>query len=106
MSPSARRRHTIFARATCSRRRCPARPIAAPARSRLSTATQGLRRPRIDMRDDGSNDGLDALVRQLPRDVSLPQDLWLEIEPQLAAEQTRSEERRVGKSVDQGCCGM
>src|SRR5688572_33134286 len=42
------------------------------------------------MRDDGSNDGLDALVRQLPRDVSLPQDLWLEIEPQLAAEQTAS----------------
>ena len=42
------------------------------------------------MRDDGSNDGLDALVRQLPRDVSPPQDLWLEIEPQLAAEQTAS----------------
>jgi hypothetical protein len=42
------------------------------------------------MHDDGSKDGLDALVRQLPRDVSPPADLWLEIEPRLADERSSS----------------
>ena len=42
------------------------------------------------MRDDGPTGEIDALARQLPRDVPLPADLWLEIERRLGAPQPES----------------
>jgi hypothetical protein len=42
------------------------------------------------MSDRGPTDEIDALARHLRRDVPLPADLWLEIEPRLAAAQSDS----------------
>lgn len=42
------------------------------------------------MRSDEPNDGFDALVGQLPRDASLPADLWPQIMARLATEHCAS----------------
>lgn len=42
------------------------------------------------MHNDGASDEIEALARQLPRDVPLPADLWVEIEPRLVAPQPES----------------
>jgi hypothetical protein len=42
------------------------------------------------MHDDGPNDEIEALARQLPPDLPLPADLWPEIEPRLGPPQPES----------------